>query len=988
MARRVVFQSSTNAHSRDTLQRGPLPALHDPRSAQTGRGYPNQAPQRQPEESYPSQNYYESHKLDSGAKGYGSWHHPAPPHPALQYDRDIVRSPSSLSWDSRSTYSTDSQYPPASFSREYNDPQAARAHYDSSSSSDQGAYLPVGSHYPPGMPSQPSSRDDMRPNLRRPVQEAPRGVVRTAPPKFISGPQSPQHQSPGLPYPHPYSQSQPQSQSQSQSQSQPHPLDPSDLNSRRWKATESAPHTIAYGRGGRDRINTDNTAPCDEWMEYPDGLTTISTASSFGTTSTGSSGASVSISSIVNDDEDQPRFLLQEPNSLKLQLHIQSGDGSTIVTDMTVSLIQSVKSVVDRVKSLYSMSGYFVVYSDEKKSILYDDLPLGVYELKQNSILHIQIATGRELESRISLERERLKNPNLQPIDPGKIATVLAPGSLYLSVLIFNENKQIVMTKKGLLPSIEICHLGAKEVHKFTSDTDTFLWMKTTTLDWEPLSSHGAPSYPADDGSEPSLAFESDALYQRIKNVTGPNMETTSIRKGFLKAALSLLQHLDLKSFGVTLNSPVAIPLDSSGESAATMVLSLVFYRISGDKSARKNSPMAKKMKTAGLEWCSPHKLSSNLYHKSVMAMNTAFMQFARPQSIDMPRESAIDHSASTPRHSRCSTSAVWSSYWKMYQRSMAVLRPGTYVGAMYTHQIEGNTCKYYQDSGFFFFSDAHVMVQRHYQNMVPVMKLPDDVEVTSADFSFLTSRGASILDPADLGGPYYPTTAFQTGFLRAIEALSYSTGLDLHLRQLANADRPVDLTNRAHLYLLVAPVTSELLFNFNERDYMMLPLKLFEEIHYEVYDPITYQDYHTYLRTLSSRMIEMHRQERRRASVADISDQVSRRGETMSPMALDTPSHQRHPRPPPSVESDSMDVDPAPASGPAQSRSSSYGPSLAPNAASTRPSRSPSVSNFSFPPLAAHMSMPELQKLVLYAQQQWIKSRWTRIYFGASGTR
>lgn len=69
-------------------------------------------------------------------------------------------------------------------------------------------------------------------------------------------------------------------------------------------------------------------------------------------------------------------------------------------------------------------------------------------------------------------------------VDSKTFVSKLKPKTVYLSVLLFDVGKRLLVTKSGMLPTIELTNESAI-ADEFSVENKEFLWARTKSCDWE-----------------------------------------------------------------------------------------------------------------------------------------------------------------------------------------------------------------------------------------------------------------------------------------------------------------------------------------------------------------------------------------------------------------------------------------------------------------------------------------------------------------------
>ncbi|KAJ3080348.1 hypothetical protein HK102_003117 [Quaeritorhiza haematococci] len=273
--------------------------------------------------------------------------------------------------------------------------------------------------------------------------------------------------------------------------------------------------------------------------------------------------------------------------------------------------------------------------------------------------------------------------------------TSFKAGQIYLSLLIFNERKEVVVNSKGLLPSVPITASMSSSaasssfypssahydlLEDFTRDSDDFLWARQIAQDWEPSISD------LHDPSNPN-AFLDANLHERLRDIVYVSGQSHSnwvvrYRKGFYEAAMYLRNLLRLRSLGTIYNAPVHMRnvvtatagggsggFDSAASGTAACIVALIY---------------------AGKRKYGPVDASGNLYPDATLetdVLKKAKLSWARSRAMDPKIYLQVGD-----EHSN-----LWASYWKVYQRAMAVLKSGLYLGLFYAMNSTRGISEYFQ---------------------------------------------------------------------------------------------------------------------------------------------------------------------------------------------------------------------------------------------------------------------------------------------------
>jgi hypothetical protein len=130
--------------------------------------------------------------------------------------------------------------------------------------------------------------------------------------------------------------------------------------------------------------------------------------------------------------------------------------------------------------------------------------------------------------------------------------------------------------------------------HNFTENSEHFLWIRQTCLDWEPT---------VQDVDDPSnhFSFTHNCLVDRILDIDEPSQATKKFKRNYYTAVARFNENLRLKDFGCMEKTPVVMSNDE-----CILVLNVVFVK--------KESLLADSIKSSGCSWSSHKKINQNVY--------------------------------------------------------------------------------------------------------------------------------------------------------------------------------------------------------------------------------------------------------------------------------------------------------------------------------------------------------------------------------------
>lgn len=332
--------------------------------------------------------------------------------------------------------------------------------------------------------------------------------------------------------------------------------------------------------------------------------------------------------------------------------------------------------------------------------------------------------------------------------------------AIYVSLLIFNEKKQLVLNSKGTLPSIQLFSSsddGAELMEEFQSNSEPFIWAKQTSQDWEPWIKD------VDDLTNPS-ALNIQALMDRYHQVKGNSKSKNKFRKGYFRAIMAFHKIFQLRNMGYMYEAPIFL------NHGKTIVLLHLIYM---DKKV-----MDPVMKTVKFAWC---------------------------QSIDLnPSVYLMDE-----------YNSLWGSYFKVYARYSRALKPGLYLTLCEVNvSVDG----------------LHFLASKHYTSLPPIAKIQDNIDLAPGDLMVLDQLQQGLPKDSPFDSP------FTTRFEKALAELYEVTGLKEDRQRCLIRAVPFSLDNGVNILVMARLNDLGTTFTFNNEQFDMIPLSLFEVLHFNRY--------------------------------------------------------------------------------------------------------------------------------------------------------
>ena len=132
--------------------------------------------------------------------------------------------------------------------------------------------------------------------------------------------------------------------------------------------------------------------------------------------------------------------------------------------------------------------------------------------------------------------------------------TLCKKESLNLSILVFNEENQILVNTQKLIPFHPIMSSNDKDfVDTFNIRHDALHWAVAVAKDWEVAFAH------SDNMSTQPDFFTSEAWYSDKSDHVFANGAVGRFQRGFLAAVLALKRGLDLSCFGIMQDTVYAV---------------------------------------------------------------------------------------------------------------------------------------------------------------------------------------------------------------------------------------------------------------------------------------------------------------------------------------------------------------------------------------------------------------------------------------------
>ena len=239
----------------------------------------------------------------------------------------------------------------------------------------------------------------------------------------------------------------------------------------------------------------------------------------------------------------------------------------------------------------------------------------------------------------------------------------LQPETVFMSFLMFDTKKQVLMTANGMLPSLPIT-ATAEIVEEFGIDHKEFLWMRQKSCGWD------IPYLEAiNAGADESFVFSPDAVdKQRVMlnnmisraaaNASADLVRALKCRVGFLNAAKTFQHEFRLNKLGHMYHEPIVL----SGARNTKVVLIIQFASSQLDQEV---------MKEHNLKWRSPRNLNQTFFNLQ--------------------------------------DNSIWALAMQYYQRQIQSLKAGVYLGVFRVKTTVNS---------------IDLMVMRHDPDMVPIVRL------------------------------------------------------------------------------------------------------------------------------------------------------------------------------------------------------------------------------------------------------------------------
>lgn len=241
--------------------------------------------------------------------------------------------------------------------------------------------------------------------------------------------------------------------------------------------------------------------------------------------------------------------------------------------------------------------------------------------------------------------------------------TPLLPNTVYVCVLMFNIDKQLLMLPSGALPMFAIVE-DLDYVENFSVQSKDFLWAKHRSMDWEKSAYEavnlGAPEdfvFQADTLSKQASQL-SALLRSRNSNRHSAEIMSTKFKTGFFCASAAVQRSLGCSKFGYTYPHVISLaPVPNT-----KLIVSVQFSSHAIPTTVLQNYP---------LKWRSP--------------------RYLHPQYHSLKDDS------------------IWATYLQFYQSQKITLKPGIYIG-MFSIR---NTLQ-----------SMDILVPRHHPDLIPLQRV------------------------------------------------------------------------------------------------------------------------------------------------------------------------------------------------------------------------------------------------------------------------
>ena len=301
----------------------------------------------------------------------------------------------------------------------------------------------------------------------------------------------------------------------------------------------------------------------------------------------------------------------------------------------------------------------------------------------------------------VPAEEHRTLLPRVMRSSHSELKKKFKSGTVYLSALLYNGNRQIMLTSNGLLPSLEIPSETLEGT--LTSGNEDFQWMLKKSLDWENQTNQ--------------RGHISINLEDEVRGLE-------DFRRAFLQTVYQMKELLGQEFFGILHDTPVTLPgQDITFLVVVKDVTDHFVYGSPASSPLQMGSPGSASILATSISSASSFSVT---HSRSTSSLNNLIPEGLRAGTLTWRQASDLNQSYYPL------SQGLWLDFGRVYRERNSSFPPGLYVALFYPSNASGVT----------------VLVSKTRKQMIPIEKLRDDIVLSPHEWDYLTDKASAAAAP------------------------------------------------------------------------------------------------------------------------------------------------------------------------------------------------------------------------------------------------